>query len=96
MSGLRGVGVRIDGQLAPWWYGGPCRCGRMVLTAANEGTCLICGTGAARPLVNANLKFRSRRLPRDLGPVMRAPAFPLCFDNVIPRGHVDIMFERTT
>lgn len=78
----------------PWWTGGPCRCGRMMLTLSNEGTCVLCGTGRAHDLPRADLVLRAARLPRDLGPVIRDPRLPMYYHNVVPREHVDIMFGR--
>lgn len=83
-----------NASVAPWWMSGLCRCGRMVLVKANEGTCLICGTGRARSVVNADVRLRPHRLPRDLALVIRDPCLPMFYDNVVPREHVPIMFGR--
>jgi hypothetical protein len=47
-----------------------CVCGRNFLAESNEGTCLLCGHGDVDDAV-VRCRPRLRRLPRDLGGILR-------------------------
>ena len=62
---------------------GGCKCGKRMLMAANEGSCLWCGHGDVVVPVVARTP-RARRLPFDLGALQREGRHPdLGLDNVV-------------
>jgi hypothetical protein len=70
VTGVKGMpsNVRVLGRRAEG-----CICGRRLLLAFNEGTCLCCGHGDVQPAAApyGARPIRLRRLPRDLGALLR-------------------------
>lgn len=48
-----------------------CRCGKRMLMAANEGTCVWCGYGDVEIVLARAQPMPEPRLPRDLGGLVR-------------------------
>jgi hypothetical protein len=70
VTGVKGMphAVKVLGRRA-----GGCVCGKRLLLAFNEGTCLCCGHGDVQPAAvpYGARPSRLRRLPRDLGAFQR-------------------------
>lgn len=61
-----------------------CICGRRFMQTANEGTCLSCGHGDPEVHPCMTLPHDMRRLPRDLGALLRSGRrlSPVLYQNV--------------